>query len=292
MARNVIARAICEIYDFEMVHQNFIEHLTIKGVSLKTIEAYTRNIAQMSLFFNQNPLELTHAQLQKYLFHLKTTRTGETAFKLAIYSLRALFQSTGKKALKTKLPSIRQKTKLPLVLSKDECRKLIATPLKYRDRFLIALMYSAGLRVNEVSNLRIADIDTDRMQIRVVQSKGNKDRYVPLSKYIARKFGKYLNMCRPVEYLFNSCNGKQFTVRGIQRVFRATLKQTGILKQATTHTLRHSYATHLLEYGVDLLSIQKLLGHKNIHATMVYLHVAQPTAQLVCNPLDMLYNLQ
>jgi site-specific recombinase XerD len=290
MATNVITEASNKINDFSDINSNFVQKLTLKGVTKRTINAYTRNIAQISLFFNQNPLTLKEKQLNDYLFHLKTTRTGETAFKHAIYALRSLFEINGKKSLKTKLPSIPQKERLPVVLSQQECKKLISTPLKLRDRFMIAFMYSSGLRISEVSKLKISDIDIDRMQIRVVQSKGNKDRYVPLSKYIAAKLPKYLQMNNPKEYLFNSCNGKQFTVRGIQRVFRATIKASGILKNATSHTLRHSYATHLLESGVDLVTIKNVLGHKNITTTMIYLHVAQPQPSSFKNPLDLLYN--
>lgn len=290
MAKNVITHAISTVSDFKEIHQNFIQKLTINGLTNKTILVYSRNVAQIAVFFNQNPLLLKEKQLNEYLFHLKTTRIGETAFKHAIYALRSLFEISGKKALKTKLPSIPKKNRLPLVLSQSECKRLISTPLKYRDRYLIAFMYSSGLRINEVSNLKLADIDTDRMQIRVVQSKGNKDRYIPLSKYIAQSLPKYLEMHNPKVYLFNSCNDKQFTVRGIQRVFKDTVKKSGIQKHATSHTLRHSYATHLLESGVDLITIKNVLGHEDIKTTMIYMHVAQPKPSTFKNPLDLLYN--
>jgi site-specific recombinase XerD len=290
MAKNVISEAISCIKGFDVVYQNFIQKLTIGGKTQRTIEVYGRNAAQIALYFNKNPLLLNEKNLSDYLFHLKTTRTGDTAFKHAIYSLRSLFENSGKKSLKTKLPSIAQKEKLPLVLSLQECKNLITTPLKLRDRFLFAFMYSSGLRINEVSRLKICDIDTDRMQIRVVQSKGNKDRYVPLSKYIADTLAKYLKMYNPREFLFNSCNGKQFSVQGIRRVFRESKKAAGILKNATSHTLRHSYATHLLENGVDLITIKNVLGHKDIRTTMIYLHVAQPEKTAFKNPLDVLFN--
>jgi integrase/recombinase XerD len=290
MAKNVITEASSKINQFSEINENFVKKLTLKGVTEKTIYVYTRNIAQISLFFNENPLCLKEKQLNDYLYHLKTTRTGETAFKHAIYSLRSLFELSGKKALKTKLPSIPQKERLPIVLSSNECKKLILTPKKMRDRFLIAFMYSAGLRINEVSRLKIQDIDIERMQIHVVQSKGNKDRYVPLSKYIAQSFDKYLTLYKPNQFLFNSCNGKKFSIRGIQRIFREALKLSGIKKNATSHTLRHSYATHLLENGTDLLTIKNVLGHKNIAATMVYLHVSKPLPSTFINPLDIIFN--
>jgi site-specific recombinase XerD len=176
MEKNVIAQAISCIYDYEFVHKDFIEKLTIKGVTLKTIEAYTRNVAQIAMFFEINPLQLNEKQLNQYLFHLKTTRNGLTAFKHAIYSLRSLFQLNGKKMLKNKLPSIAQPERMPIVLSIEECKKLISIPVKFKERFLIVFMYSSGLRISEISKLKIGNIDTQRMQILVVQGKGNKDR--------------------------------------------------------------------------------------------------------------------
>ena len=292
MTKNVITEASSKINQFSEINENFVKKLTLKGVTDKTIDAYTRNVSQIALFFNQNPLNLTEKQLNEYLFHLKTTREGPTAFKHAIYSLRSLFELSGKKKLKTKLPSIPQVERLPLVLSPQECKRLIHSSDIFRDRYLIGFMYSSGLRISEISKLKIEDVDTDRMQIRVVQAKGNKDRYVPLSKYIAEKLSKYLKIYQPQKYFFNSCNGKQFSVRGIQRIFRVAVKKSGILKKATSHTLRHSYATHLLENGVDFVTIKNVLGHKNITTTMIYLHVAQPNPSIFKNPLDILYNKQ
>jgi len=291
MAKNVISDAICTVNDFEMVLQRFIEQLTIKGLSEKTIDAYTRNIAQIATYFKTNPLLLKEKQLDAYLYHLKSTRTGQTAFKLAIYALRSLFEHNGKKALKNKLPKISQPSRVPVVLSVSECKKLISTPLKFKERFLIAFMYSSGLRIGEIARLRIADIDTDRLQIRVVQGKGAKDRYVPLSYYIAQTLPKYLQMHNPTTWLFNSSRrGEAFSVRSIQRVVRQAVKDAGIRKEVTAHTFRHTYATHLIEYGVDLVTIKNVLGHKNIQTTMLYLHVAQPKSSGFRNPLDILYN--
>lgn len=287
--KNVIAQATTLVPEFEEILENFIKKMTLKGLSKKTIECYSRIAAQTTLFFKCNPLLLTEKQLDSYLFHLKTTHKGETAFKQAIYGLRSLFSLNGKKALKTKLPSLPKKNKLPVVLSPDECRKLFATPDNFRDRFLMAFMYSAGLRISEISKLRIADIDTRRMTVHVVQYKGNKDRYVPMSKYIADSIPKYLNQYSPKDFFFNSYMGKQFTVRGIQRVFRDAAQKSGILKNISSHTLRHTYATHLIENGTDLITVKNVLGHENIVTTMIYLHVAQPDASVFRNPFDLLY---
>lgn len=291
MEKSAITLACETIKGFSEIHKEFVKLLTIKDVSIPTISAYTRTIAQISLHFQQSPLLLSDKQLKEYLFFMKSSRTGPSAFKLAIYSLRSLFTFFGLKKLKTKLPAIPQTERLPVVLSTEECKRLIKAPKKFRDKFLIAFMYSSGLRLKETVNLKIADIDTDRMQIHVHQGKGRKDRYVPLSKYIAQTLPKYLDTVKPNQYLFNSTkSGKQFSVRGLQRVIRQAVIDSGIHKKAAGHTLRHSYATHLLENGVDLVTIKNVLGHSHIQTTMIYLHVAKPSACVFKNPLDCLFN--
>ena len=291
MIVNCIAEATQKIEGFGKIHSHFVMKLTIKGVSQRTIEAYTRTVAQIALHFNLSPLLLTENQLNEYLFFLKKTHTGPSAFKFAIYALRSLFSFNGKRKLKTKLPSIPQTKKLPVVLSTTDCKRLINQSSRLRNRFLIAFMYSSGLRVGEIANLKISDVDVNRMQIHVKQGKGNKDRYVPLSRYIAASFDKYLQTMNPTEYLFNSIQSrKKFSVRGIQRIIRATAKACGLSKGVSAHVLRHSYATHLLESGVDLLTIKNVLGHQCIKTTMIYLHVAKPQACEFKNPLDLLFN--
>ena len=291
MIKNRVLEAIDKIEGFQEIHSRFILKLTLKGLSQRTLEAYTRTIAQIALHFNQSPLLLTQIQLEQYLYHLKKDHTGASAFKFAIYALRSLFSFFGIDKLKTQLPSIRQSNRLPVVLSQNDCKKLIYKSFKFRNRFLIAFLYSSGLRISELSNLKISNIDVDRMQIHVQQGKGNKDRYVPLSRYIAATFDKYINATKPKIFLFNSTkSGKQFTVRGIQRVIRATALSCGLSKHVSAHTLRHTYATHLLESGVDLLTIKNVLGHERIETTMIYLHVAKPQPSVFKNPLDVLFN--
>jgi len=152
------------------------------------------------------------------------------------------------------------------------------------------LIYSAGLRARELSNLRISDIDSGRMMIHIRQSKYNKDRYVPLSPLVLLGLRKYYYACRPVEYLFNGSEpGSPLSVRGLQWILRQAVKKCKLQKGITLHTLRHSYATHLLEYGMDIVSIKELLGHERIETTMIYLHVAKPNRSNLFSPFDRLY---
>lgn len=291
MAKNQIALACETVAGFTDLISQFTVKLTINGLSNKTIEAYTRTVAQIGLYFACSPFDLDEPRLERYLFELRKTRKGPTAFKLAIYALRSLYDCFGHERLKTSLPSISQPSRLPVVLAQADCRKLIMAPKRLRDRFLIAFMYSTGMRICEVLNLRICDVDRERMQVYVRQSKYNKDRYLPLSSYIAATLDKYFEQCKPIEFFFNSTRfGRRFSIRGLQRVIRAASLDAHCSKPVSAHMLRHSYATHLLESGVDLLTIKNLLGHENIATTMLYLHVAKCKPASFRNPLDILFN--
>jgi site-specific recombinase XerD len=189
-----------------------------------------------------------------------------------------------------KLPSIKHTSKLPVVLNYQECKALFNAPELLKHRILLSLIYSAGLRAREVSRLRLADIDSGRMMIHIRQSKYNKDRYVPLSPLILEGLRKYYYACQPVEYLFNgNTPGSPLSVRGMQWALREAVKRCKLQKGITLHTLRHSYATHLLEFGMDIITIKELLGHERIQTTLIYLHVAKPNRSNLFSPFDRLY---
>jgi len=222
---------------------------------------------------------------------LRDTQTPSYSyFKHTVYGLRLAFRLTGREDRAIRLPSIKKIKKLPVVLSRAECKELFATPKLLKHRVLFSLIYSAGLRISEASNLKQADIDFDRMMIHIRQSKYNKDRMVPLSKNMKIGLQKYYKSCKPRTYVFNGSDGhRNLSVRGIQHMFRETVRKTSIQKKITTHSLRHSYATHLCEEGLDLLTIRDLLGHEDIVTTMVYLHVAGRCSNKAYSPFDTLY---
>jgi site-specific recombinase XerD len=189
------------------------------------------------------------------------------------------------------MPTVSNDRKLPVVLSAKELKHLFCAPQRLKQRVLFALIYSAGLRVGEVCNLKISDIDSDRMTIRVIKSKGKDDRYVPLSDYILKGLRKYVKSSMPANYLFNGkVKGQPLGRSAVQQSFRLAVKAAGIKKPVSVHSLRHSYATHLLEQGVDIVTIKELLGHSNIETTMMYLHVARVQRINAHSPLDKLYN--
>ena len=191
------------------------------------------------------------------------------------------------------LPSLKKETKLPIILNRKELRQLFAAPALLKHRIVLTLIYSAGLRGQEAINLKISDIDFERKTIHIRQSKYKKDRIVPLSEYMAKGLRKYLIAENPHIWLFN---GKEpdgrYSVRGLSWVMREALRKTSIKKEVNLHSLRHSYATHLLEEGLNIVSLKELLGHAEITTTMIYLHVAQCPLVKPHSPLDTLYGLR
>ena len=250
-------------------------------------------MAKVSLHFGKSILDLDPDEVNAFLFHLaKEKKASSTYFKHTVYGLRFFFRLYGLEDRVLRLPTVNSDRKVPVVLSGEELKKLFAAPQRLKQRVLLALIYSAGLRVSEVCNLKISDIDSDRMQIRVVKSKGKYDRYVPLSQMLLNGLRKYLRSAMPSVYLFNGrTKGEPLGTGAVQQSFRLAIEKTGIIKDVSVHSLRHTYATHLLEQGVDIVTIKELLGHANIQTTMVYLHVAKVNRVNAHSPLDKLYSL-
>jgi integrase/recombinase XerD len=189
-----------------------------------------------------------------------------------------------------RLPSLKKDAKLPTIFNKSELRLLFKAPTLLKHRVLLMLIYSAGLRSSEVINLKTADIDFERRSIHIRRSKYNKDRVVPLSEYMSVGLTKYISLERPHIWLFNGkALGTPYSSKGISWVMREAVKTAGIAKEVTVHTLRHSYATHLIEDGLNIITVKDLLGHSKIETTMIYLHIAQCPLVKAYSPLDSLY---
>jgi len=197
----------------------------------------------MALYFKTCPTSLSVERINQYLLMLRDTQSPSFSyFKHTVYGLRLAFRLKGLEDRAIRLPSIKKVKKLPMVLSRKECRELFATPKLLKHRVLFSLIYSAGLRIREGSVLKQSDIDFDRMTIHIRQSKYNKDRMVPLSNNIKKGLIKYYNTCHPRIYVFNGIDGHRcLSVRAIQHMFRETVRKTSIKKKVTTHSLRHSY---------------------------------------------------
>ena len=273
---------------FKVIHQNTV----LKGQSQSTFSNYIRRIAIISLHFNRLPENTSDDEINEYLtsLALDPKSPSRSSFKHMVYGLRYYFRHIGQNKRAIALPSLKNESKLPVILNRSELKELFKTPKLLKHRIILALAYSAGLRSQELIKLKLSDIDFERKTIHIRQSKYKKDRIVPLSDYIAKGLMKYISVENPHTWVFNGKepNGR-YSPKGLSWVMCETLKKTGIQKKVNLHSLRHSYATHLLEEGVNIVTIKELLGHATIQTTMIYLHVAQLPHTPPHSPLDTLY---
>jgi integrase/recombinase XerD len=276
----------------------FERSISVLGRSERTFDNYSRHVAAMALHFGCLPTELDPEQVQDYLYQLqqRSHTPSQTYFKHTVYGLRFLLKSEGLPYEHLHLPAIAKSKKLPVVLSREEVWRMLQAAQLLKHKLLIGLLYGCGLRCQEVRSLELKHIDADRKLLHIVQSKGNKDRYVPLSEHLTRGIRTYITATHPRKYLFEGSGnpeGKDFdcrySQRGVQWAVKTVARQAGILKEVHTHTLRHTYATHLLEDGANIITVQKLLGHVNIDNTMVYLHVCTLPESLPQSPLDKVF---
>ena len=288
----IVEKAIITIDGFEKVVKKLETQVTLRGQSKSTLQNYIRRIAQFALHFEKLPDQIDEDEINEYLAALARDpkSPSRSSFKHMVYGLRYYYRLLGMNKKAIALPSLKTDTKLPVVLNRSELKELFLAPTLLKQRIVLTLIYSAGLRGQEVINLKISDIDFERMTIHIRQSKFKKDRIVPLSKFMALGLKKYLKAENPHIWLFN---GKQsdirYSVRGLSWVMRENLKKTSITKSINLHSLRHTYATHLLEEGLDIVTLKNLLGHAEITTTMIYLHIAQCEHVKPHSPLDTLY---
>lgn len=290
-AKTIVERARREVPGFEEHYRKFEEQTIINGYSASTIFNYSRAVAKISLHFKKSLLELDPDEVNQYLFVLAREKSASsTYFKHTIYGLKFFFRIHNMEDRIFRMPTVKNDRKLPVVLSPEELKRLFKAPQRLKQRVLFALIYSAGLRVGEVCRLKLSDIDSDRMVIRIEKSKGKYDRYVPLSPMVLEGLRKYIKSSFPKVYLFNGrVKGSPLGKGAVQQAFRLATAKAKIQKEVSVHSLRHSYATHLLEQGVDIVTIKELLGHATIDTTMMYLHVAKVNRVNAHSPLDKLY---
>lgn len=288
---NIVEQAIMRVKGFKELYQEFEDKVLIWGHSPSVLRNYSRNVAGVCLHFNRLPQDISEKDLNIYLADLARSNSPSLSnFKFTVYGLRYFYRLLGLKDRLVELPSIKAKKKLPVVLNYEECKAIFSAPALLKHRILLGLIYSAGLRAGEVSRLRLSDIDPGRMMIHIRQSKCNKDRYVPLSPLVLGGLKRYCKAYQPIDYLFNgSTPGTPIITQGIRWMLHESVRKCGLTKDINVHTLRHTYATHLLEFGMDIVSIKELLGHSRIETTMVYLHVAKSSRINLFSPIDRLY---
>lgn len=288
----IVENALTTITGFDRAYQKMQQQVALRGQSKSTLENYIRRIAIIALHFGKLPEHISDDEINEYLasLALSSKSPSRSNFKHAVYGLRYYFRLMGQNKRAIDLPSLKQDTRLPVILNRAELKELFKAPALLKHRIVLTLIYSAGLRGQEVVNLKLSDIDFERKTIHIRQSKYKKDRIVPLSNLIAKGLKKYIAVEHPHVWLFN---GKEpdgrYSVRGLSWVMRETLKKTSVKKEVNLHSLRHSYATHLLEEGLNIVTLKELLGHAEITTTMIYLHVAQCPFIKPHSPLDTLY---
>lgn len=267
----------------------YIQELNIKGYSHKTKKTYINHIKAFQKYLNKDLDNIIEEDVKAYLNYLIMDKKCSHSYaNQAISSIKFLNNYVlHKSELMIYVNRPKKERKLPDVLSKEEVRKILTALENKKHITILNLIYSAGLRVSELTNLKIEDIDSNRMLIKVRQGKGKKDRYVMLSESILIQLREYYKEYKPIKWLFEGGkNGNHITSRTVQRIFGNACEKAKINKDASVHTLRHSFATHLLETGVDIRYIQELLGHSSSKTTEIYTHVTTKNIANIKSPLD------
>lgn len=265
----------------EILHQE----MQLRNYSPTTIKAYTRVIENLYKTMKKPLREISEDDIKKYLVGLHERDLSSQTVALATNAINFLYRDIYKRRGYQSLRHPKRSQKLPIVLTRTEIERTLDTIVNRRHKTLIALAYGAGLRVGEVISLRIRNIDLDELILTVRQGKGRKDRRTVLPEKLTNDLRSLIAGCDGNEYLFESNRGGKLTTESAQAIFRNALKKAEIIKDASFHSLRHSFATHLLENGVDVRYVQELLGHANIRTTQIYTHLTNPALKNIKSPL-------
>jgi site-specific recombinase XerD len=273
------------------LRKRMIEEMGLRNFAPKTVTLYVDNVAKFAKHFGRSPELLGEEEVRAYLVHLVEERKlAWGTYNQALAALRYLYRWVLKRGdVVRDIRGPRRERHLPVVLSIDEVRRFFAAVVAYKHRIILMTAYSAGLRISEVINLQVKDLDSERMVIHVRQGKRNKDRYTVLSPVLWEMLRHYCWAARPVTYLFpGRALNKPVSDSQVQRACKEAQAAAGIDKEVSPHTFRHSFATHLLEAGTDLRVIQALLGHSNPQTTALYTRVSTKVIGSTRSPLDFL----
>jgi site-specific recombinase XerD len=284
-------------YFSPQLRQRFIDDLQLQGMSARTQQAYTRVVRLLSEHYQKSPDQITEEELRQYFLHVKNVKGWSRAtMTQSICGIKFFFEQTLKRDWTT-LHIVRpaKEKRLPVILTVEEVRRILSAIRLLRYRACLTTIYACGLRLKEGTHLQVADIDSTRMFVHVRLGKGGKDRYVPLPQRTLELLRQYWKTHRNPVWLFPA-TGRGGIHEGqateptshtnVQAAFRAALKETGISKKASVHTLRHSYATHLLETGVNLRQIQAYLGHNSVQTTSAYTHLTMISKTQACEAIN------
>lgn len=273
------------------LRERMIGDLRLRNFAENTIDNYVRAVRQYADFFRMSPAELTSEHLRKYLLYLREEKkVAQGTYNQAVAALRFFYRVTLDRP--TAVEGVcfsKGEKKLPVILSSEEVRRFFDALESLKHRAILMTAYGAGLRVSEVVSLRIEDIDSQRMQIRVREGKGKKDRMVMLPELLLEVLREYWKAAKPQEFLFPGRGASGHISRvAVFNASKRAMRDAGIRKNISPHTLRHCFATHLLDNGTNLRTIQDLLGHRSVKTTATYTHVSQTTVLKTVSPLDQL----
>jgi site-specific recombinase XerD len=275
------------------LRQKMIRAMELKNLSKHTQRAYLAAVTGLARHYRQSPDAITKQMIEDYLLYLKNDKgRAPNSCGLAATGLRFFYNHVAQKELTLDYSIGKKRRKLPTVLTMEQVWKIINAPKNLKHRLILMTIYAAGLRASEVATLKPEHIDSQRMLIKVVNAKGRKDRYTMLSGRLLSELRSYYKKCQPKTYLFPSQFKKKesrpLTYESIRSTYEDARKKAGVTKGEGVHTLRHSFATHLLEAGFDIRKIQVLMGHTRLSTTMIYLHVSGETLSKIPSPLDLI----
>lgn len=277
------------------LRQQFVRELVLRGIAPRTQHAYVYQVYRLAKHYHRSPDQLTDEELKVYLFHLaKDLKLSPSTLNQAVSALRRFYQFVLHRSvdhLQQIVPRVRHAIRRPEVFSVEELERLFTAGCpNIKHRAFLVTVYGAGLRLGEACHLKFEDIRRSRMQIRVVQGKGRKDRYTILSPRLLELLEQYWWGYRPTMWVFPSSHNPELPLdeRCGQKIFYAALDRAGLPRRGGIHSLRHSFATHLLEGGVEITVVQRLLGHSSLATTSNYLHVRQERLAEITSPLQLL----
>lgn len=271
------------------LRKKMIREMELRNFAYRTKKKYLESVTAFAKFYNTPPDKITYEMVEDYLLYLKTEKSlSPSTIRGYLERLKFFYNSVLKNDPPLKLPYKTRRRKLPIVLSREDVERLINAPTNLKHRLMLMTTYSGGLRASETLQLKVKNIDSKRMLITIENAKGGKDRYTLLSKRLLLELRNYYRQNALGTYLFPSCRDKEkpLIYESLRFIFEKARNKVGMGKGPTLHTLRHSFATHLLEAGYDIRKIQVLLGHSTLKATMVYLHVSRRTLSNIVSPLD------
>lgn len=276
------------------LRQRMIEDLRIRNYSPRTIEIYVRHVARFARHHGRSPEALGLEDIRAYQVHVMKEGLSWSRFNQAVCALRFLYRVTlGRPWWIEHLPYAKKPRRLPVVLGQEEVLRLLSAVPSPVCRMALTAAYAGGLRVSEVAALRVEDIDSARMMIHIGHGKGDKARLVPLSRVLLDELREYWRARRPGTWLFPGRKaGEPIRTRSLWRACREACRAAGLKKHVSVHTLRHTFATHLLETGTDLRTVQALLGHASIMTTALYTHVQRRLVTATKSPLDLCAELR